>query len=76
MYGKLLQLSIEELEVEIEDIDISISNLSEEIRDIDRQIADLYDKRKLLSDRQLKIRALSTCISDLILEKQKEEGAQ
>lgn len=75
MYEKLKNLSIEELEVEIEDIDISIKNLVEEINDIDRHICDLNDKKALIVQKQMNLRALSTCISDLILEKQRE-GAQ
>lgn len=76
MYGKLLNLSIEELEVEIEDIDIKLSNLTEEIEELDRQIDELCTKRSDKNAKVLMLRSLSTSISELILEKQKEEGAQ
>lgn len=75
MYGKLLNLSIEELEVEIEDIDIMLNNLTEEIEDLDRQIDDLSEERSTKNVKAMMLRALSASISDLILEKQKEEGA-
>lgn len=76
MYGKMKTLSIEELEVEIEDLDIMIAELKESVEDIDRCIVDLVEKKTKLNGQMAGLRVLSEICSDLILEKQKEEGAQ
>lgn len=73
MYKKLKGLSIEELEVEIEDLDMYINMLKEDMIDIDRKISDLTEDRKILENKITGYRALSKLCSDLILEKQKEE---
>lgn len=74
MYGKLKNLSIEELEVEIEDLDMCIGKLNEEKNSIMRQIFDLEAKEESIEDQLIGLRALSRMISDLILEKQREEA--
>lgn len=73
MYSKLLNLSIEELEVEIEDIDICIGKLNEEIEEFDRQVEDLTTIKWERSAKVGMLQNLKESISDLILEKQKEE---
>ena len=74
MYEKLKTLSIEELEVESEDIDISISKLYEEEANIMSQISDLEDSKCAIDKKIIGLRSLSELISDLILEKQREEA--
>ena len=73
--GKLLNLSIEELEVEIEDIDIMISNLKEEIEEYDRQIEDLNAKRWETFAKVEKLRDLIGNIDNLMQVKKELEGA-
>lgn len=72
MYGKLKQLSIEELEVEIEDIAIALDELQEEGRKIDIQILELENTKQSLNNRMNGLSALTLIMSDLILEKQEE----
>ena len=73
MYGKLKNLSIEELEVEIEDLDIVITRFAKEQESIKRQIGYLEEQNEIIEKGIIKLRAHSKVISDLILEKQKEE---
>ena len=74
MYGKLKNLSIEELEVEIEDIDMEIGRFEKEKEDIDNQIRELTIKWNEKEDKVIGLRAISKLCSDLILEKQREEA--
>lgn len=76
MYGKLLNLSIEELEAEIEEIDTCLRQLCDEYNDLMEQIGELKFKRDSILKKKESLRALSHCISDLILDKQREERAQ
>ena len=72
MYEKLKNLSIEELELEIEDLDILIGRLDRERREIDLEILCKQEELKRKENDIVGLRALSKLISDLILEKQKE----
>ena len=74
MYGKLKQLSIEELEVEIEDLDLCIAELYKERDIIMIQMKDLEKKLNEYMNKIVGLRALSKMCSDLILEKQREEA--
>ena len=74
MYGKLKNLSIEELEVEIEDLDIEIGRIEKEKEDIDTKMRELRVERNAIYDKLIGLRAISKLCSDLILEKQREEA--
>ena len=65
-------LSIEELEVEIEDLDIIITRFVEEQESIKRQIRYLEEQSYIIKKGIIKLRGQSEYISDLIREKQKE----
>lgn len=74
MYEKLKMLSIEILEVEIEDLDIRIGRLKEEMEDTQNKIDDLTKHQEMLNKTLLNLRSLTEIYSDLILEKQREEA--
>jgi cell division protein FtsB len=67
-------LSIEELEVEIEDLDVIITRYVEEQESIRRQIKYLSEDEEILSKGITKLRGQLKYVSDLIREKQREEA--
>lgn len=68
-------LSIEEMEVEIEDLDILITRFAAELESINRQIGYLEEQKEVIEKGIIKLRGQNKYISNLILEKQRE-GAQ